>query len=78
MSRPKYIKRLDEHHIAAPLVREFLSKGLNRAAIKAIDTELEKLETNATVLRNVARELIIEEESTTHVVKEERCETTDS
>ena len=48
-----YIERMNKAGIRAPLVREFLEKGLRRAAIQSIDLKLSKLETQTTILRNI-------------------------
>lgn len=57
------IARLNKHNISAPLVREFLSKGLTNASVDAIKSELVKLETQSTVLMSMALELTTEYES---------------
>lgn len=53
----KYMDNLSKHGIQAQLVREFLSKGLVKPAIRSIDVHLCKLETQAEVLRNIAMAL---------------------
>jgi len=58
---------MNEAGIQAQLVREFLSKGrrkgLRKAAIQSIELHLDKLELQASVLRNIARELLLEDEA---------------
>lgn len=65
-----YIERMNRAGIQAQLVREFLSKGLGIASLEAISSELRKLETQATVLRNIHRELESESENVSRTREE--------
>ena len=73
MQRPCYqnhIDRMNRAGIQAQLVREFLSKGLRKASLEAISSELRKLETQATVLRDMHRELESESENVSRTREE--------
>ena len=53
----RHLDNMTKHGIQAQLVREFITKGLAKPAIQSINIHLNKLETQATVLRNIALQL---------------------
>lgn len=65
----KYIKMLNEHHIRASLLREFLGKGLTKPAMMSIEEELKSIGYQAALLQRIYDEL--KEEYATEIVPAE-------